>query len=921
MTGEVKPGMITKKWIAFRCFFLFLLTISILIISGQKNSFAAGIVGSKHDLVAIDYPYGVCTECHTPHYANDIRLWPRVSNAATNPAAITTPDTAAVSKMCLDCHAYDVVTDLPALPGPGGMWAWGITWPVPRQLFDNAGNWIYKKHGGKTYKDCVRCHTHATGFGLPPIDPPTSATCYDCHVWDDTTNNDDIDNYTFGTQATVNFLDRAMIDEVQWTTGGHRVPAVDTLPETSRRAAQSGPELGCVDTGGAIPNGCHDDAILHGTAGNPFRLKVVGGATGADIISNLCGQTICHPPPAAGGVHMLHADPAPGPANLYEKGVCSDCHDPHGDSSNVDASLVSVPDININAAMMQREVVWRDRWTAGAFGDPTDTNPVVVPADDKLEPITRFHITGGNDALSWEMADYVKDSTSFSGVCEACHTADGTSGAITRFFRRKDADGDTQLPFHDLTGTNACASCHEHVKGFQKPDICTCIDNPTTGTAGCHTGVDAQFATVVGGVSSGARQHDIAYDPVNNPKGNNLLEEDCENVDCLKCHDLDTNSNHTDGTVYLDAIDTKAGTVPLQSPSAYADAAPEGTGTIQSINDTVWGNIRDDGGYTTGQWCRNCHDIDGPPAAASTNLNGNAVAPPNVESDSSGAARFTTTGHGATSGTNFPRVAPNNTAGRTACTGCHNYHGSDNIRMIQRAAWNGSAWQKWNGVNVPEPLDTSAADYLYNGDDVNISSVELFCLESCHVVDSFSWTTPQPLSLDFSDVITARGGATTKRAHYVFDYVGGNLGADYDAHNDITYYFSGKAVGFVLGGTAGTPWNDLDTSDSNPATQNHTYINDSSKGEAQKFVNIITSTPSPGTINSIFKAIWYNDGVDKGRAICVTCHDPHGSNVDATWGLPNKVPASTDDNMLRGEWITGTAWGADADEPCDSCHK
>ncbi len=847
--------------------------------------------------------------------------------------------------ICQVCHTQNLVYDNEAISGTATTTHQNWLDAALNSPFDtDAPVQDFLSPSGRR---CSSCHKHfecdtEKGFPIPKPNPPCTPApyCSDCHVWnpngdtnhplmttqangglnghpgfkDPTGQNDDIDDYTFG---TTDFTNRAMIDGVQWTSGGHGTATSVSLPETSK-GINAGPQHSC--TPGTTSDGCHDSTVLHGDAGNPFRLLVYNAATGGAIINELCSN--CHPPPTLAGVHKRHAN---GKTPMFEAGQCTDCHDPHGESARTDAGLTTVNDADLNAAMIQRELVWRDRWTAGAFGDPTDTNPVVVPADDKLEPVVRFYKAGGLNATAWDMKDYVTESSLNSGVCEACHTADTVGEPETQFFRRKNADGSTEasLPsFHKTANADYCtASCHTHVKGFEKPDLCSCLS--------CHAGVDRQFAPVDGSnVSSGPQQHDIVYNPPTSPPSTGSLDADCNTggtVDCLKCHDLDTNGNHMDTTVYLKPIDsTKTGASPLTSPSAYAEAAPMGTAGAQSIGMTVWGNIRSDstGTYETGEWCRSCHDLNGPPSAASTNLNGNAVAPPNIESDSSGAARFTTTGHGAQSGANLPRVAPNPATnnGRAACTGCHNYHGSDNVRMIQRAAWNGSAWQKWNGVNVPEPLDTSAADYVYNGNSTTISSVELFCLESCHVVDSFSALPPEP-SLDFSDVITARGGATTKRAHYVFDYVGGNLGADYDAHNDTNFYFSGKAVGFVLGGTAGTPWNDLDTSDGNPATQNHTYINDSSKGESAKFTTVITSTPSPGTINSIFKAIWYNDGLNKGRAICVTCHDPHGSNVDATWGLPNKSPSSTDDNMLRGAWINGTAWGADADEPCDSCHK
>jgi len=148
----------------------------------------------------------------------------------------------------------------------------------------------------ETGRRCTECHLHDggtypmdRGFKVPSIKfaENNNPLCEDCHLWDPTANNDDIDNYTFGT-ANINplrsdFSDRAMIDGKQYCYSGHGTYTVDPLLETSK-GTKGGPQLICTD--------CHTEVVEHGDLTNPYRLIVYRAATDGEIITQLCYE--CH---------------------------------------------------------------------------------------------------------------------------------------------------------------------------------------------------------------------------------------------------------------------------------------------------------------------------------------------------------------------------------------------------------------------------------------------------------------------------------------------------------------------------------------------------------------------------------------------------------------------------------------------------
>ncbi len=706
---------------------------------------------------------------------------------------------------------------------------------------------------------CTECHHHddaateITGFGRPYIDEPVPSElyCTDCHVWDpngdlnhplmslkanggllegladSSDENDDIDNYTFGYQALKpsmpDFTDRAMIDGTQWVTDGHGAAASSSLPPTNKFGAKSGPELLCTD--------CHDRDVPHGTGTNPFRLY------------GITANPASYDPAVPDGICLNASSPCHGSAATYDLvdrhdfgtaytgGKCFDCHDPHGDTARPNTAatqaLTGIVDANINSAMIQREVVTVDRWLVGLYGNPRT----------KLEPSARYYATGNQ-------TDYVKNNLNYSGICEVCHVA-----ATTMYFRRKNADGDTLEFFHNEP-TSPCTSCHTHPQKFEPPTYCDCIT--------CHEQLANQF-DIGQAPTPGRSKHDVTYDATYVATGATTREK-CPNQDCLKCHDLDDeslvnpgNPNHMDGFAHL-----KVGTSAVyRSESGYRNY--QGT-TWSYRNDLVYGDLKADD--PTGAFCALCHNGQVLPV---TKFTGSGT-PPDVYRN----FIFTSRGHGASDNAtgNFPRTLPNSVSGadigKGSCTACHNYHGVINKSLIhiEKA-----------GVALSYPI----AD---NGDNAQVDTKEVFCLEACH-----------------ADVRASYGD---KQDHYVFNYTGNPTTYDQDpgdppAHygaGDGAYYLVSKAVGFVLGGT-------------DPSLSK--YVHDPAEGEQQVYVEDVALINAKLKLNA-------ND-----RAICVTCHDPHGSDVDSTWGLPSKSPASTDDQMLRHETSAGSAWTT-IEEPCDVCH-
>jgi len=107
------------------------------------------MAGSVHDFVDDGFTGGgVCAECHVPHLAGDVRLWPRPVPVGTAP-----------DKLCVNCHYLTDPTP-PGDPPP--------TLNTMAAIFSSEAAWaavtnrpraVPFSHGA-AFTNCTRCHQH-----------------------------------------------------------------------------------------------------------------------------------------------------------------------------------------------------------------------------------------------------------------------------------------------------------------------------------------------------------------------------------------------------------------------------------------------------------------------------------------------------------------------------------------------------------------------------------------------------------------------------------------------------------------------------------------------------------------------------------------------------------------------------------------
>jgi predicted CxxxxCH...CXXCH cytochrome family protein len=250
-----------------------------------------------------------------------------------------------------------------------------------------------------------------------------TATCSSCH-----TGASDLNDYVYSNSII------ALVSSGQWTTTGHgRSAASGNYPQSGNPAANFVASAG---TGDACLY-CHDGAVPHSAASNPFRLK---WTTGPDGQNGNCQQ--CHKPGSTGYVSGVdgalpgknasvatkmedyHWLLAPGGKHTDARNggkFCWDCHDPHGD---------------MNVVMVHDAVAKRNDWngTTG-YGIPT------------VAAATAF-----TTMSTW--GSYVNSSG--TGICQVCHEITSHFTASTNY----------------NTGHNpgaSCTSCHSHLGSATVP--------------------------------------------------------------------------------------------------------------------------------------------------------------------------------------------------------------------------------------------------------------------------------------------------------------------------------------------------------------------------------------------------------------------------------------------------------------------
>lgn len=303
---------------------------------------------------------------------------------------------------------------------------------------------------------------------------------------------------------------------------------------------------------------CHDRSVPHGNASNPFRLAN-NGATGDGWSSNCL---VCHKKTGVPGYDPgsgLKTATVKNDANHYgadhaatrDGGQrCWDCHDVHGDASNL-------------------KMIGRD---------------VLVDAADE-HGLTGTRATNVAFTARASGADYATATTPSTGICAVCHSQ-------TSFYTA--AGGPNGHP------TTACISCHPHnqppvdaFKGSGGGDCLACHGTTAQGTTPVRRPVTADFSKQSHHVGTGGTM------------GGTLT-----NFDCVVCHgegalngaDAATTALHGNKLIDLRNADDLAATLAYDKRGMPAPAAS------WNSSDATW---RQQTSTALDPFCLSCHDANG----------------------------------------------------------------------------------------------------------------------------------------------------------------------------------------------------------------------------------------------------------------------------------------------------------------------
>jgi predicted CxxxxCH...CXXCH cytochrome family protein len=471
-------------------------------------------------------------------------------------------------------------------------------------------------------KRCSSVSCHPSGpvqWGGP------TQTCASCHLRA-TANGGDQNDF-----AGISNGIAALVNTEEWTNFGHGSSGATFLD--AGEFGQAGITNRCVY--------CHDDqnsSANHKQTGNPFRLRGKAAAGGATALYDTTTLPLtdavclnCHDisanspagvdPDGAGG------QPPVGPAttriSAYHAGGkhkaddggqrCWDCHDPHGDGSNIKM---------IGADLL----VWSSD-ASGYAGTRSTDAPQSAPVSFTLSGIGGYTDTVGPP---------------YNGVCQVCHrTTDHLSAATGMLYWLSDGTGShnadqdcvschthQQPPNNAFAGAGACSSCHLAVA-----DAGTNSDRdefPPSTTSTLKSWVDREdwYATGHGRTATNYTQSNNP--PANFPAPTQTVEP------CYYCHAPDSalftggeTSKHTDvaaGNPFRLA-NTAVATKPAWGKNGNclichgADATgfdPDGAAKLdygsiigaKRISATHYG-AKHDATHDGGTLCWDCHDPHG----------------------------------------------------------------------------------------------------------------------------------------------------------------------------------------------------------------------------------------------------------------------------------------------------------------------
>jgi len=387
-----------------------------------------------------------CDSCHgseggvlvagAPEYANNSTA----SRNEFNGHDISAHVSAATD--CIDCH-NDTVT------------AAGLIKTSSKHL-DTNRDVVFLNGGTYADKRCSGTDTACHGSNTPRWGG--SLACADCHA-DTGALGTEVDDYTFGNAPA----GTATINMNEYNSVGHGLSTASKYAFSNN----SGAGLACED--------CHNPSVQHDTATNPFRLN------NADV-NAFCAT--CHDATQADH-HSKANTGGDGDWNFTPK--CVDCHDPHGDYSDVTG--------RVNRYMIQGYVNYSTA-SSTPYGVPTFTKGVGFPDNG-----------GGAEPGSLDRESFVQSD--FTGLCQICHTAGGNPSHYSRSIYET-----------GHSGTAPCTDCHTHDTGFQGAGG-SCID--------CHG---------TGGMAVGSTHslRDIQADFTKNSHHINAAWASIDPISCAACH-------------------------------------------------------------------------------------------------------------------------------------------------------------------------------------------------------------------------------------------------------------------------------------------------------------------------------------------------------------------------------------------------
>ncbi len=389
---------------------------------------------------------------------------------------------------CSLCH-WNVTRDA----GPNGTTGWTIYYNSPsdngrlNHVNNTSSSFTYNvnpdpgatnKFTGYTYSSgggvcsAIDCH------GAESAQWGDSLGCTDCHGADS-----DVNKWT--TNWGSGTLSPAKISTSQFTGSGH---------------GRTGIGLAC--------ESCHDVTVIHDTSAdlsgdNPFRLGTTYSTYSTP--NAFCSDTDnCHTTASASIVVTHDRDNMDAPKRTWPtwRPKCWDCHDPHGDQSNL--------------AMVQEDVFDQGSTSHG------------VPTVPKTTDIIDFTTKGGLSVGSYA------DQTDANGICQECHSAINPNPILSFI------DGDTAVLHggHPTSALNPCTACHKHDKAFEGSACEQCHNGGTT--APLAPNVMTYWTGSISGLQEGGHG-----DPDGRESGSASLTPKCTD-----CHNIgDPPLTHGDGIV------------------------------------------------------------------------------------------------------------------------------------------------------------------------------------------------------------------------------------------------------------------------------------------------------------------------------------------------------------------------------------